>query len=71
MTKGRTPYRVCGPFLCLLLIAGCGDRTKPSAEENRQLQNAAEMLDAAPDQLANIDDNGLDEPSDNSVNADE
>jgi hypothetical protein len=50
----------------VLLAGGCGDRTAPSAEENRQLDNAADMLDSAPDVLANVDANALAE-DDNSV----
>jgi hypothetical protein len=59
MTKGRMPHRACGPFLLALALAACGDRTTPTAEENRQLDNAAEMLDSAPDALENIDENAL------------
>jgi hypothetical protein len=68
MSKGRTPFPACGPFLCLLLLAGCGDRSTPSAEENRQLDNAAEMLDSAPGALANIDENALGDAHQNSIN---
>jgi hypothetical protein len=71
MNKGRISLRTCGPFLLALLLAGCGERTNPSAEENRQLQNAAEMLDEAPGLLANIDENELGETPTNSVNTDE
>ena len=53
------PYRACGPFLLAILLASCGDKSTPSAEENRQLDNAAEMLDSAPGELANIDENSL------------
>jgi hypothetical protein len=53
-----------------LLLCGCGDRTSPSAEQNRQLDNAAEMLDEAPDALGNIDANALGEPGGNSLNTD-
>lgn len=59
MDKGRAPRRVCGPFLMALLLCACGDRTAPSAEENRQLDNTAEMLDSAPGSLSNIDENEL------------
>ena len=65
MNKGRTPYRVCGPFLLALLLSGCGERTRPSAEESEQLDNAADMLNAAPDVLANIDENALDDSGNN------
>lgn len=53
------PRLACGPFLLALIVGGCSDRTIPSAEENRQLDNAGEMLDSAPDALANIDENAL------------
>jgi hypothetical protein len=43
----------------LLLLASCSDKTAPSAEDNRQLENAADMLDSAPDSLANLDENAL------------
>ncbi len=55
MTKGRTPLLACGPFLLFALLGSCGDRSTPSAEQNRQLDNAAEMLDSAPDVLSNVD----------------
>ena len=67
MKKGRTPMWACGPFLLALLLGACGERTRPSAEESEQLNNAAEMLDAAPDALANIDENALSEPANNAV----
>ena len=59
MNLGRMPFLACGPFLLALLLGACGTRTAPSAEENRQLDNAAEMLDAAPETLGNIDSNAL------------
>ena len=63
MEKGRSPYRACGPFLCLLLLCGCGNSTQPTGEESRQLDNAAEMLNAADAELNSIDRNLLpDEP---------
>ena len=63
MTKGRMPHRACGPFLLALLLGACGDGSKPSAEENEQLNNASEMLDEAENALADIDDNLLVEPA--------
>lgn len=68
MIKGRTPYRACGPFLLALLLSACGSGTSPSAEENRQLDNAAEMLDAAPQALGNIDDTAVGNSAIASVN---
>lgn len=65
MTKGRMPHRACGPLLFALLLCACGEGTRPSAAENEQLNNAAEMLDSAPDTLANIDDKALAEPEPN------
>jgi hypothetical protein len=59
MIKGRMPFLACGPFVFALLLGACGNRTAPSAEENRQLDNAAEMLDAAPQTLENVDANAL------------
>ena len=53
------PLLACGPFLLALALASCGEKTTPSAAENRQLDNAADMLDQAPDELANVDDTGL------------
>lgn len=59
MIKGRMPYRACGPFLLAVLLAGCGDETRPSGDENRQLESAEEMLNKAPGELADIDENAL------------
>jgi hypothetical protein len=70
MKKGRMPYLACGPFLLAALVTSCGDKSTPSAEENRQLDNAAEMLDSAPGELANIDANALGPPEENAVNTD-
>lgn len=67
MTKGRIPHRACGPFLLALLLGACGDGSKPSAEENEQLNNASEMLDEAENALADIDDNLIREPEGNST----
>lgn len=67
MNKGRMPFWACGPFLLALLVGACGERSKPSAEENEQLNNAAEMLDEAENALADIDDRLLGEPDGNSA----
>lgn len=64
------PVLACGPFLLALLLGSCGDRSTPSAEENRQLDNAAEMLDSAPGELANIDANALGPAEENAINMD-
>jgi hypothetical protein len=42
-----------------LALAACAERTTPSAEENRQLENAADLLNSAPGELADIDENAL------------
>lgn len=45
---------------CLVLLAGCGaDRTIPTSEENRQLDDASAMLNEAPANLEAVDDSGL------------
>ena len=67
MNLGRMPFRVCGPFLLALLLGACGTGTAPSAEDNRQLDNAADMLDAAPEALGNIDSNSLLNPPDSNT----
>ena len=61
MTKGRMPHRACGPFLvCVALaLAACGDRSVPSAQENAQLDDAANMLNEAENALEGIDENSL------------
>jgi hypothetical protein len=69
--KGRMPFLACGPFLLALLLASCGERSSPSADENRQLDNAAELLNSAPGELANIDENALDASEPSEINKDE
>ena len=47
--------------LALLFLTSCGsDPAAPTAEENRQLDEAANMLNQAPANLEAIDDSGLD-----------
>jgi hypothetical protein len=42
------------------MLAACGGAsTAPSAEENRDLDSAARMLDEAPNSLKQVDDSGL------------
>ena len=64
------PLMACGPFLLAFVLGSCGDRSTPSAEENRQLDNAAQMLDRAPGELANIDENSLGGTEENTINMD-
>ena len=46
--------------LALLFLTSCGnDPAAPTAEENRQLDEAANMLNQAPANLEAIDDSGL------------
>jgi hypothetical protein len=46
----------------VLMLTGCqGDPAAPTAEENRQLDEAANMLNQAPANLEAIDDGGLGE----------
>lgn len=54
----------------LLLCAGCGNEAgAPSAEQNRDMDQAAEMLNKAPDSLSNIDDAGLERDIETAANA--
>ena len=66
MTKGRPPLRASGPFFCLLLLS-CGSSTEPSAEESRRLDNAEEMLNAAPDELSDVDAGDMPQPEQNAT----
>jgi hypothetical protein len=45
-----------------VLLAGCGgsDQGGLTADENAELNNAAEMLDAAPEALGDVNASGLD-----------
>lgn len=54
--SSRTPIAI----LVSLLAAGCSEEAgAPSAEQNREMENAAEMLDEAPGHLSEIDDREL------------
>lgn len=56
----------------LALAAACGrDTAAPSAEQNRELNGAAEMLNKAPDSLSNVDDSALIAEQDEAGNAGE
>ena len=47
-------------FMASLALAACGGRSDaPTAEENRQLDDAANLLDQAPANLERVDDAGL------------
>jgi predicted small lipoprotein YifL len=47
-------------ILALLALAACGrDAPVPTSEENAQMEDAANLLDQAPDDLEAIDDGGL------------
>jgi hypothetical protein len=47
-------------FVLLGLATACNrDPAVPTAEENRQLDDAANMLDRAPANLENVDDSAL------------
>ena len=53
--------RITFLFLCLLPLAGCQkDASVPTAEENVQLDDAANLLNGAEDNLEAVDDGGID-----------
>jgi hypothetical protein len=67
MKKGRAPALACGLFLCLPALASCGsESTAPTPEQNQQLANADELLNAAPETLSNMDENALGAPPEDS-----
>ena len=48
--------------LAALLLAGCGgDKGAPTAEQNRELDQAEQMLNEAPNDLEGIDEGALGE----------
>jgi hypothetical protein len=52
--------KIAIPFICLTLLTGCSDDPAvPTTEENRQLDDASEMLNEAPANLGAVDDGGL------------
>jgi len=52
--------RIASLFLCLLPLAGCQkDAPVPTAQENAQLDDAANLLNIAPADLEAVDDGGL------------
>ena len=52
--------KIAIPLICLALLAGCNeDPAVPTSEENRQLDDASEMLNKAPANLEAVDDGGL------------
>ena len=52
--------KIAIPLICLALLAGCSeDPAVPTSEENRQLDDASEMLNEAPANLDAVDDGGL------------
>jgi hypothetical protein len=56
--------------LALLLLTACrSDPAAPTAEENRQLDEAANMLNQAPANLEAIDDSGLDAANESEADA--
>ena len=56
MRKGRMPKLACGPFLCLALAA-CSAGTAPDADQQQQLDNAADSLNQAAAEIESIDVN--------------
>ena len=47
-------------FLCLLPLAACQkDESVPTAQENAQLDDAANLLNGAQENLETVDDGGL------------
>lgn len=47
-------------FAALLCLTACNrDQAVPTAEENRQLDDAANLLDQAPASLGNVDDSAV------------
>jgi hypothetical protein len=53
----------------VLILCSCSEGSAPSAQENDQLDNAAEMLDEAPNALSGIDENALAQSKSNSTDS--
>ena len=52
--------KIAIPVICLAMLAGCSaDPPVPTSEENRQLDDASQMLNEAPANLETVDDEGL------------
>ena len=52
--------RITCLFLCLLPLAGCQkEASVPTEQENAQLDDAANLLNGAQDNLEGVDDGGL------------
>ena len=52
--------RISFLFLCLLPLAACQkDESVPTAQENAQLDDAANLLNGAEENLEAVDDGGL------------
>jgi hypothetical protein len=59
-------------FLAALVLTSCrGDQAAPTGEENRQLDEAANMLNQAPANLEAIDDSALGAADDPEADASE
>ena len=57
-------------FICMTLLTGCSDDPAvPTSEENRQLDDASEMLNEAPANLETVDDGGLGPANGNALGA--
>ena len=53
-------FRTAIACAALALTAACGsDSEMPTAEQDRGMNDAAAMLDKAPDSLSNVDESGL------------
>ena len=54
--------KIAALFIVLALATACSrEQSVPTSEENRQLDDAANLLDQAPANLESVDDSGLGE----------